>query len=95
MPLHAKKQELKELLHQKLMERGWVGEPAPAEGAEHGEPAGISAPLFSTDLQAKPRMNAEDLRLTLHIKEVEVSNQELEVEVIFHTVILTWTPRKF
>lgn len=84
MPLNVKKQELKELLYLKLIERGDFGEPAPAEGVQLGEHSGNPAPLSPKDLpvQAKPDMTAEELRLTLHIKEVEVKHRELEVEAM-------------
>lgn len=78
VPLNIKKQELKELLHKKLSERGFF-EPAP-EGAELGAVSGIPTPLHTLPVQ--PAMTAEELRITLRIKEVEVRNRELEVEAM-------------
>ncbi|KAL3968224.1 ATP-binding cassette, subfamily A (ABC1), member 1 [Sarotherodon galilaeus] len=80
VPLNAKKKELKELLCVKLLERGLFGEPAPAEGVEPGAVAGIPAPLKKLPPQTGP--SAEELQLTLCIKEVELKKQQLEVEAM-------------
>ncbi|XP_078030948.1 uncharacterized protein LOC144466898 [Epinephelus lanceolatus] len=65
---------------EKLSERGLIGEPAPTGGVELGDLAGIPAPLPT--LQSQTGMSAEELRLTLRIKEVEVRHRELEVEAM-------------
>ncbi|XP_039906424.1 uncharacterized protein LOC120745531 [Simochromis diagramma] len=80
VPLNAKKKELKELLCIKLNERGLFGEPGPAEGIELGAVAGIPAPL--KNLPSQPSPSAEELQLTLRIKEVELKKQQLEVEAM-------------
>lgn len=77
VPLSVKK-ELQSLLHEKLSERGLIGEPAPTVGVELDDLPGIPAPLPTS--QSQPGMTAEELRLTLRIKEVEVRQWELEVE---------------
>ncbi|CAI5691564.1 unnamed protein product [Oreochromis niloticus] len=80
VPLNAKKKELKELLCIKLHERGLFGEPGPAEGVELGAVAGIPAPL--KNLPPQPGLSAEELQLTLRIKEVELKKQQLEVDAM-------------
>ncbi|CAI5637482.1 unnamed protein product [Oreochromis niloticus] len=80
VPLNVKKKELKELLCVKLHERGLFGEPAPAEGVEAGAVAGIPAPLKDLPPQTGP--SAEELQLTLRIKEVELQKQQLEVDAM-------------
>ena len=74
----TKKEELYELLFAKLSERGWMGEPTPTVWVERSNLACVPAPLPTSPTG----MNAEDLRLTLRIKEVEVRQRELEVETM-------------
>ncbi|KAK2849596.1 hypothetical protein Q5P01_009430 [Channa striata] len=78
VPLHAKKEELKQLLMEKLLERGFFPKPAPTVEFELGDFAGVPAPL--QDLPLHSGMTMEDLKLTLRIREVEVRNRELELE---------------
>ncbi|KAK2845089.1 hypothetical protein Q5P01_011748 [Channa striata] len=80
VPLHAKKEELKQLLMATLMERGFFPKPAPTVEFELGDFAGAPAPL--QDLPLHSGMTTEDLKLTLRIREVEVRNRELEVEAM-------------
>ena len=80
VPVAIKKQELMVLLVEKLTERGLFEEPAPVLGAEPGLLAGTPAPLHA--LPTQTGMSAEELKLTLRIREVEVRNWELEVEAM-------------
>lgn len=63
VPTNAKKQELKELLFEKLIERGVLSEPAPAKRAWLGDHGGIPAPLSPKGLpvRVKPDGTAEEL----------------------------------
>uniref|UniRef100_A0A671VWW5 Gypsy retrotransposon integrase-like protein 1 n=1 Tax=Sparus aurata TaxID=8175 RepID=A0A671VWW5_SPAAU len=80
VPVNITKQGLMELLIDKLTEKGLFKEPAPAVGAELGVLAGTPAPLHA--LPTQTGMSAEELKLTLCIREVEVRNRELEVEAM-------------
>ena len=80
VPVYINKQGLVELLVDKLTEKGLFKEPAPAVGAELGVLAGTPTPLHA--LPTQTGMSAEELKLTLRIREVEVRNRELEVEAM-------------
>uniref|UniRef100_A0A671U619 SCAN box domain-containing protein n=1 Tax=Sparus aurata TaxID=8175 RepID=A0A671U619_SPAAU len=80
VPVNINKQGLMELLIDKLTEKGLFKEPAPAVEAELGALAGTPAPLQA--LPTQTGMSAEELKLTLRIREVEVRNRELEVEAM-------------
>ncbi|XP_042248880.1 perforin-1-like [Thunnus maccoyii] len=75
------KKELKELLHEKLSERGLFDEPASVGGAEPAELADAPTPLQGLPVSAGRA--AEELTLTLHIKEVALRNGEFEVEAMY------------
>lgn len=78
VPPSVKKKELQNLLHEKLSERGLIGEPDPTVGVELGDLPSIPALLPTS--QSQTGMTAEEMRLTLRIKEVEVRQREMEVE---------------
>ncbi|KAJ8277579.1 hypothetical protein GJAV_G00076920 [Gymnothorax javanicus] len=77
---NRKERELQDLLYVKLRERGLIGEPAPTVAAEPGDLANVPAPIQTP--QSQTGMNAEELRLTLRIREVEVRQRELEMQTM-------------
>lgn len=75
----AKKGELRELLCQTLQERG-AFKLDHTGVLEPGDLSGIPTPFH--DLPSRAGMTAEELTLTLRIKEMEVRQRELEVEAM-------------
>lgn len=78
--VHSKQQELQQLLSKTLGEEGSFEEAAPSEEVELNVKAGIPTPPRDPPIQ--PGMSAEELTLTLQIKELEVRQRELEVEAM-------------
>ena len=86
VPSGIKKEELRQLLVEKLSERGLLSVSAVAESVgktdvELREPVPRVTPVLS-DPPLTSGLSAEELRLTLCIKEMEMKNSQLEVEAM-------------
>ncbi|CAB1415716.1 unnamed protein product [Pleuronectes platessa] len=81
-----KKQQLKQLLIEKLEEKGSLAGPSTADGEgeadlELRDPVPPITPI-AADPSIMSGMSEEELRLTLHIREMEMRNQGLEVQAM-------------
>ena len=86
VPPGIRKEELRQLLVEKLWEKGVLSVSASAESAGKGdveirEPVPPVTPVHS-DPPFTPGLSAEELRLTLRIREMEMRNRQLEVEAM-------------
>ncbi|KAI3368074.1 hypothetical protein L3Q82_026895 [Scortum barcoo] len=86
VPLSVKKDELRQFLVERLGETGLFADQSTAEVAAKADmeirdpvPPVTPAPK---DTPVLPGMSADELQLTLRIKELEVRNRELEVEAM-------------